>query len=298
MIVDWDVHHGNATQHMFYNDKRVLYVSLHRYDNGMFYPGNPDASHTHVGKEEGEGYNVNVAWSGSTMGDAEYLAAFHHILMPIAYEYNPELVIISCGFDAARGDPLGHYDITPSGYAHMTHLLTSLAGGKVIIALEGGYNLTSISNSMCACAAALLGDVLPPVESAVPNYYAVECIRNVAQVHAKYWKSLKVIETNYPTVGEALGKREGHWQDDSEDVMDRVTPEEEHTSFGRSGPQIRPEDAVPQVTTSEVSVDREATPTTQSHDEDATATPPDQAAITESQREVVESLQDAGNVGH
>ena len=97
--------------------------------------------------------------------DAEYLAAFHHVLMPIAYEvgmyhttphhtltsphphtlttctpshpqYNPELVIISCGFDAARGDPLGHYDITPSGYAHMTHLLTSLAEGKVVIALE------------------------------------------------------------------------------------------------------------------------------------------------------------------
>ena len=116
--------------------------------------GNP------IREQEGEGYNVNVAWNGASMGDAEYLAAFHHVLMPIAYEvgmyhttpcytpshphtptpshpqYNPELVIISCGFDAARGDPLGHYDITPSGYAHMTHLLTSLAEGKVVIALE------------------------------------------------------------------------------------------------------------------------------------------------------------------
>ena len=65
---------------------RVLYVSLHRYDNGMFYPGRPDASHTYVGEQEGEGYNVNVAWNGASMGDAEYLAAFHHVLMPIAYE--------------------------------------------------------------------------------------------------------------------------------------------------------------------------------------------------------------------
>ena len=64
----------------------VLYISLHRYDNGMFYPGRPDASHTYVGEGEGEGYNVNVAWSGASMGDAEYLAAFHHVLMPIAYE--------------------------------------------------------------------------------------------------------------------------------------------------------------------------------------------------------------------
>ena len=65
---------------------RVLYVSLHRYENGMFYPGRPDASHTYVGEQEGEGYNVNVAWNGASMGDAEYLAAFHHVLMPIAYE--------------------------------------------------------------------------------------------------------------------------------------------------------------------------------------------------------------------
>lgn len=64
----------------------VLYISLHRYENGMFYPGRPDASHTYVGEGEGEGYNVNVAWNGASMGDAEYLAAFHHVLMPIAYE--------------------------------------------------------------------------------------------------------------------------------------------------------------------------------------------------------------------
>ena len=78
--------HTHAHTYSYTDTRRVLYVSLHRYDNGMFYPGSPDASHTHVGKEEGEGYNVNVAWSGSIMGDAEYLAAFHHILMPIAYE--------------------------------------------------------------------------------------------------------------------------------------------------------------------------------------------------------------------
>ena len=65
---------------------RVLYVSLHRYEHGMFSPGRPDASHTYVGEQEGEGYNVNVPWNGASRGDTEYLIAFHHVLMPIAYE--------------------------------------------------------------------------------------------------------------------------------------------------------------------------------------------------------------------
>lgn len=107
--MDWDIHHGNATQHEFYNDSRyvdgcmtvgdyvldadqpfcplrVLYFSLHRYDNERFYPCKPDANYTFTGGDGAEGYNVNVAWNQAVMGDAEYLAAFHHILMPIAYE--------------------------------------------------------------------------------------------------------------------------------------------------------------------------------------------------------------------
>jgi histone deacetylase 6 len=86
LIVDWDVHHGNGTQEQFYDDKRVLYFSLHRYDNAMFYPKSTAAGPAHVGGVSAKGYNVNMAWNGSMMGDPEYLAAFHHLLLPIASE--------------------------------------------------------------------------------------------------------------------------------------------------------------------------------------------------------------------
>ncbi|XP_072287580.1 histone deacetylase 6 isoform X3 [Pyxicephalus adspersus] len=193
MILDWDIHHGNGTQHIFEEDNSVLYVSIHRYDDGLFFPSSEDASHDRVGVGHGEGFNVNIPWNGGKMGDAEYLLAFHRIVMPIAYEFNPELVLISAGFDAARGDPLGGCRITPEGYAHMTHLLMGLAGGKVVVVLEGGYNLTSISESMCMCTRTLLGDP-PPYLSNLhpPRHSALHTISKVLSVHQKYWHSLRL----------------------------------------------------------------------------------------------------------
>ncbi|CAL1542444.1 unnamed protein product [Lymnaea stagnalis] len=169
LIVDWDVHHGNATQHQFYRDPSVLYISLHRFDNGHFFPGRQDAGINYVGQGPGEGYNVNIPWCGSRMGDAEYILAFTQIIMPIAYQYAPELVIISAGFDSATGDPLGGYSVTPAGYAHMTHMLMGLANGRVVLALEGGYNLRSIAESMAACTSVLLGDQCPALPSLNAN---------------------------------------------------------------------------------------------------------------------------------
>ncbi|KAH9510049.1 Histone deacetylase 6 [Bulinus truncatus] len=169
LIVDWDVHHGNATQHQFYRDPSVLYVSLHRYDHGHFFPGREDASGVFVGLGPGEGYNVNIPWCGGKMGDAEYITAFTQIIMPIAYQFAPELVLVSAGFDSAVGDPLGGYSVTPAGYAHMTHMLMGLANGKVILALEGGYNLKTISECMAACTSVLLGDQCPALKKVVPN---------------------------------------------------------------------------------------------------------------------------------
>jgi hypothetical protein len=144
---------------MFYLDPGVLYVSIHRFGNG-FFPGTGKPER--VGEGPGRGYNVNIAWSGKGAGDAEYLAAFEQLVMPIARAYAPELVLVSAGFDAARGDPLGECDVTPRGYAAMTHELLSLAGGRVVVALEGGYNLASISNSMEAVLRVLLGEAPPP----------------------------------------------------------------------------------------------------------------------------------------
>ncbi|XP_035828852.1 histone deacetylase 6, partial [Aplysia californica] len=116
LIVDWDVHHGNATQHQFYDDPSVLYISLHRYDKGGFFPGSDDADADHTGTGAGQGFNVNIPWNFDRMGDPEYLAAFTQIVMPIAYQFAPELVLVSAGFDAAEGDPLGGYKLTPVAY--------------------------------------------------------------------------------------------------------------------------------------------------------------------------------------
>ncbi|XP_023192584.1 histone deacetylase 4 isoform X3 [Xiphophorus maculatus] len=115
LIVDWDVHHGNGTQQAFYADPSVLYLSLHRYDDGNFFPGSgaPDE----VGSGAGVGFNVNMAFTGGLeppMGDAEYLAAFRTVVMPIANEFAPDVVLVSSGFDAVDGHapPLGGYKLT------------------------------------------------------------------------------------------------------------------------------------------------------------------------------------------
>ncbi|XP_058127858.1 histone deacetylase 6 [Anopheles ziemanni] len=196
LIVDWDVHHGNGTQHIFENDPRVLYISVHRYDNGSFFPKSTDANFDAVGSGEGEGFNVNIPWNRKGMGDAEYVAAFHSIVLPIAYEFEPELVLVSAGFDAAIGDPLGGCRVTPEAYGHFTHWLSALACGRLIVCLEGGYNVNSISHAMAMCGKALLGDPLPVLQpvnarsSNAPNASCMETIRSVLEVQRKYWQSL------------------------------------------------------------------------------------------------------------
>ncbi|XP_013363619.1 PREDICTED: histone deacetylase 6 isoform X2 [Chinchilla lanigera] len=193
LIVDWDIHHGNGTQHIFEDDPSVLYVSLHRFDRGTFFPMGDEGASSQVGRAAGTGFTVNVAWNGPRVGDAEYLAAWHRLVLPIAYEFNPELVLVSAGFDAARGDPLGGCQMSPDGYAHLTHLLMGLANGRIILILEGGYNLTSISESMAACTHALLGD-LPPQLARLrpPQSGALASITETIQVHRRYWRSLRV----------------------------------------------------------------------------------------------------------
>lgn len=115
LIVDLDVHHGNGTQQAFYADPSVLYISLHRYDEGNFFPGS--GAPNEVGIGQGEGYNINIAWTGGLdppMGDVEYLEAFRTVVMPVAKEFDPDMVLVSAGFDALEGHipPLGGYKVT------------------------------------------------------------------------------------------------------------------------------------------------------------------------------------------
>lgn len=104
LIVDWDVHHGQGTQAIFLKDPHVLYFSAHRWHGGNFFPFLQKSGPTNVGVDEGEGFNVNVGWSRKGMGDDEYLAVWEMLLLPIAREFQPNLVLVSAGFDAARGD--------------------------------------------------------------------------------------------------------------------------------------------------------------------------------------------------
>ncbi|PWA28168.1 histone deacetylase 7 isoform X1 [Gambusia affinis] len=197
LIVDWDVHHGNGTQEVFYSDPSVLYISLHRYDDANFFPGS--GSPTEVGSGAGEGFNVNIAWTGGLeppMGDAEYLAAFRSVVMPIAQEFSPDVVLVSAGFDAAEGNPapLGGYKVSAKCFGFLTRQLMSLAGGRLILALEGGHDLTAICDASEACVSELLGiqDTMPEdVLLQKPNANAVRSLQTVIEIQSQYWQSVK-----------------------------------------------------------------------------------------------------------
>ncbi|KAG0351062.1 Histone deacetylase hda1, partial [Gamsiella multidivaricata] len=149
-------------------------------------------------------WTINIPWNSSGMGDSEYIYAFDKVIMPILYEFAPDFVLVSAGFDAAKGDHIGQMLVTPAAYGHMTHMLKSLAGGKIILALEGGYNLDSIAVSGLACAKALLNDPIEPLGSIVPNALCVQTIHEVIEVQSRYWKSLPQVYTDpieEPVVG-------------------------------------------------------------------------------------------------
>ena len=206
LILDWDVHHGNGIQNIFYADPNVLYISIHVYSNGMFYPGKPpdpmtpDGGIENCGTGPGLGKNVNVGWHDQGMGDGEYMAAFQKIVMPIAKEFNPDLVVISAGFDAADGDELGGCFVTPACYAHMTHMLMSLADGKVAVCLEGGYNLKAISDSAVAVAKTLMGEPPPKMEIPMINKEAARILAKVQAHQAPYWECMRPGVVNVPEI--------------------------------------------------------------------------------------------------
>ncbi|OZJ06281.1 hypothetical protein BZG36_00809 [Bifiguratus adelaidae] len=205
LILDWDIHHGNGTQKAFYSSADVLYISIHRWDNGTFYPfsGSPEES----GEGEGEGFNVNIALSGDhpgraieSMGDTEFMAAMRHIVSPIARQFKPDLVLVSAGFDAALGSPqnLGGYKVTPDGFAMMTRIIKSLSEelceGRLVMCLEGGYDIPSLTTSALSTIQALLPSELsheptdvPILPTTKPNVACTASLQQVIDVHKEYW---------------------------------------------------------------------------------------------------------------
>jgi len=136
--------------------------------------------------------NINIPFPDGKekMGDADYLYAFQQLVMPIAYEFAPDMVIVSAGYDAAAEDPLGHYKVSPAGYAHMTHMLSVLANGKLLLALEGGYNVEAITKSAHACVEVLVGDEPRPLQIEGASATATNTVAEVMQVQARHWKSM------------------------------------------------------------------------------------------------------------
>jgi len=145
-ILDWDVHHGNGTQEIFYDDDSVLYISLHQYP---YYPGTGAANETGSGK--GEGFTLNCPMAAGS-GEKEYLDAFRSKILPALHKFQPELVMISAGFDAHKDDPLAHINLTEDSFAEMTKLLQEIASKycdeKIVSVLEGGYNLDALAMSV------------------------------------------------------------------------------------------------------------------------------------------------------
>jgi acetoin utilization deacetylase AcuC-like enzyme len=191
LIVDWDLHHGNGTQHIFYDDPRVLYFSTHQYP---YYPGTGGINE--VGRGKGEGYTVNVPLH-SGAGDDAFVKIFRQILGPVAMEFNPELIILSAGFDIYMQDPLGGMRVTPEGFAALVRILLNIADvccqGRLVAVLEGGYNVQGLTKSVKIVLEEMLDETHFSEEKLCAleqekNEDASRVIREVALGINPYWK--------------------------------------------------------------------------------------------------------------
>ncbi len=190
LIVDWDLHHGNGTQHSFYGDSGILYVSTHQYP---YYPGT--GWYDEVGSGEGKGYTINIPLTPG-MGDADYVYVFEQIIVPVARTWKPEVILVSAGFDIHRNDPLGGMNVTESGFTKMTKILMDAAeeacGGKILFLLEGGYDLSGLTNSVKAVVLQLRKTpfYVQDIESS-PTNEVRQTIQQVKKALQPYWGDFK-----------------------------------------------------------------------------------------------------------
>ncbi|KAG2497934.1 hypothetical protein HYH03_004196 [Edaphochlamys debaryana] len=193
MVVDWDVHHGRGTAEIFADDPRVLVLDMHRYDSDT-YPGS--GAIDDVGLGRGEGFTLNVAFGSAGVTDGDLLSAALHVVLPVAHQFRPGVVLVAAGFGALKGDPVGGCSCSPAVFAHLTHLLASV-GAPVGLLLEGGYNLDATAAAVEGCARVLLGEAPPPL----PGPWATTGagwlgIMNAMQIHSQYWSALHPLSFN------------------------------------------------------------------------------------------------------
>jgi acetoin utilization deacetylase AcuC-like enzyme len=186
LVIDWDVHHGNGTQHSFQSRRDVLFFSTHRFP---FYPGT-GAAHE-CGTGAGEGYTVNVPMPGGRT-DADLRLAFDAVLMPIAAELRPQLVLVSAGFDAHRLDPLGGMRLSDEGYAVLCARALAIArehaDGRIVLLLEGGYDLQGLREGVRSCLSVLAGETAPETRTATRE--GEVATREALAHQRRYWKHL------------------------------------------------------------------------------------------------------------
>lgn len=189
LIVDWDLHHGNGTQHIFEANDAVLFFSMHQHP---LFPGT--GLFTDIGLRQGEGYTCNIPLSRG-YGDAEYVFLFEKILRPMALEFSPNIILVSAGFDTHREDPLGGMNVSQHGYTGLTRSLLSIAesccDGRIVFCLEGGYHLEGLQQGVHAVLAEMTGYNRDPLEidpnnlnTKKANYALKRCHR----VHRGFWK--------------------------------------------------------------------------------------------------------------
>ena len=187
-IVDWDVHHGNGTQHTFEGDPEVLFISTHQ---SPAYPGTGQLKE--VGRGAGEGFTVNIPMPPGS-GDVEYGLIFDQVIIPVLDQFEPELLLISSGYDAYRHDPLAGMSLTHQGFYAMADNLRQAAErncqGRILLCLEGGYHLEGQAGAVIQVVNALGNFGLPVTERSPdlePTRHAQARLEEVLQVQRKYW---------------------------------------------------------------------------------------------------------------
>lgn len=184
VVIDWDVHHGNGTESIFYDTDSVLFFSVHQ---APLYPGTGEARASGTG--DGLGYTVNVPLQAGA-GNGDYARVFREVILPIAEQYGPDLVLVSAGFDAHRDDPLGGMELTEEGFATLCGEVKHFAATQrapLMLSLEGGYDLAGLAKSVHACIDVLTGDTSPPADSRSSSR-AESDLRAVVERQREYWK--------------------------------------------------------------------------------------------------------------
>jgi histone deacetylase 6 len=251
VIIDWDVHHGDGTQKIFYDKKNPLFISIHRHDKGKFYPQITGFS-KEIGEKEGEGYNINIPLDtkcnitngSSCIGDAEYIEIFDKVIIKILNEYQPDFIFVSCGFDAGENDLSGQLKCTPISFMFMTKKLINF-GKNIIFALEGGYTIDTImrcsetvvrtllfeDNSFKNCLSGNYCDfkffdwvnndkIIKDYEKIFkPVFYVMEQVNEGLKDYEKYWKCLENVGLRFLKEKEFLRKDDF---DKNNDILKKV----------------------------------------------------------------------------